>query len=271
MYLDHLVLNRVDNENWLQKEDCRVIANPLIQYWEKSVAFQKCSLGQPPSLWLRQQVSFQSTWSLDHSKVKQLLEASSPIWLISFQIWNLSLDCIGKWREAHLKFDWIARQFPGPIWMNVHISPSYSYAMLCHLSCDLNHEFVPGINLNIRPSAWYTLINYQWTWLLDYSTVKHLLEASSPVWLIWNSSLDCIGEWRWSMSEERESEKRERVKRCWPKNQLNYAMIPLYLGTFTFPLLILTPCFAIPLVSSTVNSCPEASWRSLGHLRGTYS
>ena len=173
----------------------RVITNPLIQYWKKSVAFQKCSLGQPPSLWLRQQVSFQSTWSLDHSEVKQLLEASSPIWLISFQIWNLSLDCIGKWREAHLKFDWIARQFPGPIWMNVHISSSYSYAMLFHLSCDLNHEFVPGINLNIRPSAWYTLINYQWTWLLDYSTVKQLLEASSPIWLIWNSSLDCIGEW----------------------------------------------------------------------------
>ena len=117
----------------------RVITNPLIQYWKKSVAFQKCSLGQPPSLWLRQQVSFQSTWSLDHSKVKQLLEASSLIWLISFQIWNLSLDCIGKWGEAHLKFDWIARQFPGPIWMNVHISSSYSYAMLCHLSCDLNH------------------------------------------------------------------------------------------------------------------------------------
>ena len=184
----------------------RVITNPLIQYWKKSVAFQKCSLGQPPSLWLRQQVSFQSTWSLDHSKVKQLLEASSLIWLISFQIWNLSLDCIGKWGEAHLKFDWIARQFPGPTWMNVHISSSYSYAMLCHLSS--------------------SIISSLWTWLLDYSTVKQLLEASSPIWLIWNSSLDCIGEWRWSVSEERESEERERVKRCWPKNQLIMQWFP---------------------------------------------
>ena len=53
-------------------------------------------------------INNQSTLLLDYSKGKQLLEASSPIGLISFQMWNLSLDCKGRWKDIHLKINWIA-------------------------------------------------------------------------------------------------------------------------------------------------------------------
>ena len=27
-------------------------------------------------------------------------------------MWNSYLDCIGKWKDTHLKFDWVAQWFP---------------------------------------------------------------------------------------------------------------------------------------------------------------
>ena len=77
-------------------------------YWERSVALWKCSLHQPSSLWLCGQVSFQSIWSLDHWNVKQHLKDTSPIQLISFQMWNSSLDYWkGRRRSPKVRLNWL--------------------------------------------------------------------------------------------------------------------------------------------------------------------
>ena len=62
-----------------------------------------------------------------------------------------------------------------------------------------------------------------------------------------------------------------KVKRCSPKVRLNCSMIPWSLWMFTFPLLILTPCFAVSLMTSPMNSCPGSTWRTLGHLSNRHS
>ena len=126
---------------------------------EKSVAFQKCSGYQPLSLLLCWEVSFQSTWLLDYSKVKQLPEASSPIWLISFQMWNSSLDCIGKWRDAHLKYDWVAQWFPVTYERSHFLILFLHHALLSLLWLHLWIHAQDHNLKNIGLSVWYTFIN----------------------------------------------------------------------------------------------------------------
>ena len=63
-----------------------------------------------------------------------------------------SLNCCGKWRGVHPKFDWI-----------VHIPSSYPHIVLCHLSRDINLK-------NFWPSQWSTLGNFlKSSWDLEFT------------------------------------------------------------------------------------------------------
>ena len=57
-----------------------------------------------------------------------------------------------------------------------------------------------------------------------------------------------------------------KVKRRSPKVRLNHSTIPWSQWTFTSPLLILTSCFVISLVTSPTNSRPGSNIRTFSHL-----
>ena len=80
------------------------------------------SLHQPTSLWLHPQIYFLL-------EPIQRLEASSPIWLISFLLRSSSIDCIGKWRGIHPKFNWITQRFPDVFGRSLSLFLSLHHAL----------------------------------------------------------------------------------------------------------------------------------------------
>ena len=113
------------------------------------------SLPQPTCLWFHQQVSFQSTWSLHYSKLKQLLEAASPILPIPLKIWTPSPGLYWKVKRCSPK-----------VWLNFStISLSlwtFTFPLLIlksyfaiSLVTSHEYEFMLRINLkNFWPCQW---------------------------------------------------------------------------------------------------------------------
>ena len=91
------------------------------------------------------QVSFQSTWSLHYSKLKQLLEAASPILPVPPEDLN-SISWTVLESEEMLTQSLVEFLHNFLISVNIHISSSYPQIILCHLSCDITWIWIHAQN-----------------------------------------------------------------------------------------------------------------------------